>query len=596
MPSTLAQAPFQQAAAPPVFKQKTAGQQTVPQKLLNEQPLPSRNERAQAASTPPTSNNPAVAVHDSVSGQDAGVYPSDVHGSTRTTSTAAITARQDQSAPPAKRRRIEATVPSPTTGNGNFPSENMASRSASILSGQMTSTKAIKSLTQSRRKQQLDATAAATVADASRGASAKVARPRENGNGIMDQPSAATSADTPVASIEESSGQIDGDNTPASTKSQKRYPKKTKQQVLQDTAAGIVEDAVQKASRDPKTRGRKKPRAATPEGAEDVVITASEIKMADLCRDTGNGKVSEREKQIRELQRVEILYRANKELREIEGLAQSEDRQVSETASERLERLGRQRDREESIAHNVPNTIIVNGQIQIDENSLQIDRHAAAAVDRAIENLPPIDENDLTRKVNSASWLRKDKSGGWNALLTERFYDGLRMFGTDFEMISKMFPGRTRHKVKLKFVKEEKLNHDRIKATLLGEKLPVDLPELEKMAGTEFDDPEELEKDMEEDRKRLEEEMLLEKEAMEETRREREAAVAAERAAVASDTNGEESPSKESRGHKGRKRGVNRKKGEPKNGEPKSAGKRAKKGTAAGKGEGASGTRNEAES
>jgi transcription factor TFIIIB component B'' len=127
------------------------------------------------------------------------------------------------------------------------------------------------------------------------------------------------------------------------------------------------------------------------------------------------------------------------------------------------------------------------------------------------------------------------------------------MFGTDFEMISKMFPGRTRHKIKLKFVKEEKVNYDKIRATLLGEPLPVDLPEFEKMAGTEFDDPEELEKDIEEDRQKIEEQIAATKQAIDDAKREREAQIAAERAAAI----GEESSAKENRGRKAR-----RKKGE----------------------------------
>ena len=219
--------------------------------------------------------------------------------------------------------------------------------------------------------------------------------------------------------------------------------------------------------------------------------------------------------------------------------------------------MARQREQEESVAHNVPNTIIVNGQIQIDETSLEIDRHAAAALERNAEQLDAIDETDMTRKVNSATWLKRDKSGGWNEMLTERFYDGLRMFGTDFEMISKMFPGKTRHKIKLKFCKEEKVNGERIKATLLGEKLAVDLPELEKMAGTEFDDPAELEKDLEEDRMRLQEETMAEKQAMDEAKRERQEQIAAEQAAAEND-----SSAKENRRGKGKKKGSKRKKSE----------------------------------
>ena len=298
--------------------------------------------------------------------------------------------------------------------------------------------------------------------------------------------------------------------------------------------------------------------------------------MADLCKDNRIGRKSDRERDLEEFDRAEFVRKKQKELQEVMGQNEPESQAgPSSDGGARLERLGRQREREESVAMNVPNTIIVNGQIQIDEDSLQIDRHAGAAAEREAENLETVDETDLTRKINSSSFLKREKSGGWNELLTERFYDGLRMFGTDFEMISKMFPGRTRHKIKLKFVKEEKLNQDKIKATLLGEKIPVDLPELEKMAGVEFDDPMELEREMEEDRRILEEETLAAKQALDDIREEREDQIAAERAAA-----GEESSAKENRRGKNKKKRGERQKGDKNSSKRK--GKRGNKATVAG--------------
>jgi septal ring factor EnvC (AmiA/AmiB activator) len=116
---------------------------------------------------------------------------------------------------------------------------------------------------------------------------------------------------------------------------------------------------------------------------------------------------------------------------------------------------------------------------------------------------------------------------------TEQFYNGLRMFGTDFEMISKLFPGRTRRQIKLKFVKEEKRDKENIKQILLGEKLPVDIEELSKIRNTTFGDPRDLDREIEEDRKRIEEEQAREKERMEEEERKRQEEAAAEAAAAA---------------------------------------------------------------
>ena len=479
--------------------------------------------------------------------------------------------REEAEARAAKRRKVErlphhgpdtptlapeasANVPIPTTE----PSEAVAGAQAGVsvdsaLVGAKKPRKPRLSA-QSRRTRQIRNAADEVVADATRNSSAKAKQPRKRANGKAVQGPEGHVSELVTGPFPEVTGQTDANA--AAPKPKRNCRKRKANQSIQDAAAEVVEEAIQGTSKDPKKRGRK--RAVTPEGADKVVISPSKMKMSDLCTDTRTGRKSELEKNLEEFEQAEFVRKKQKELRELMGQNESESqRETSETAGARAERSDRQRQREESVAQNVPNTIIVNGEIQIDPTSLQIDRHAEAAAERDIEQLETVDETDLTRKVNSGSWLKRDKSGGWNELLTERFYDGLRMFGTDFEMISKMFPGRTRHKIKLKFVKEEKLNYEKIKATLLGEKIPVDLPELEKMAGVEFDDPKELEKDMEEDRRRLEEETLAEKQAIDEARREREEEIAAERAA-----GGEE----DSSGKENRRGKIKRKKGEKRKG------------------------------
>ena len=411
---------------------------------------------------------------------------------------------------------------------------------------------------QEKRKQQIAHAAAEVVADATKSPSARATKSREIAKGKGVRRNESTAVRVSVIAAQDPSTQ--SGEIPAAAKTKKKYTKRKKpQQSIEDAAAEVVEDAVQGSSKGLKKRGRRRRRAPTPEGAETMKITPSEVRMMDLCRDGGTGRKSEREKELEELERAEFIRNKQRQLREVMGEAEGDSQatplQSTEVPQERLER---QREQEESVAHNVPNTVIVNGQIQIDETSLEIDRHAAAALERNAEQLDAVDETDMTRKINSATWLKRDKSGGWNEMLTDRFYDGLRMFGTDFEMISKMFPGRSRHKIKLKFCKEEKVNGNRIKATLLGEKLAVDLSELEKMAGTEFDDPEELEKDLEEDRIRLQEETAAEKQALDEARRERQEQIAAEQAAAAEN----DSSAKENRRGRGKKKGPKRKKGE----------------------------------
>ena len=488
-------------------------------------------------------------------------------------SSVAETTSTDASVPAAKRRRVEKTpgpnqrdesrapiasanVPIPSTETNETVLESASNAEAPIISKICATAKKPKVSAQEKRKQHIADAAAKVVADATRPSSARANKSRQSASGKGIQRDESTTVRAPSEATQEPSSQAEENASPPKVK--RKYTRRKTLQSIEDAAAEVVEDAVQGSSKDPIMRGRRRKRARTPEGAETLQITPSEIRMMDLCRDGGTGRKSEREKELEELERAEFIQKKQRQLKEVMSEAEPESQATPlESTEVREERMARQREQEENVAHNVPNTIIVNGQIQIDETSLEIDRHAAAALERNAEQLDAVDETDMTRKVNSATWLKRDKSGGWNEMLTERFYDGLRMFGTDFEMISKMFPGKTRHKIKLKFCKEEKVNGERIKATLLGEKLAVDLPELEKMAGTEFDDPAELEKDLEEDRMRLQEETMAEKQAMDEAKRERQEQIAAEQAAAEND-----SSAKENRRGKGKKKGSKRKKGE----------------------------------
>ena len=339
------------------------------------------------------------------------------------------------------------------------------------------------------------------------------------------------------------------------TRKKRRKPKaRERQQVIEDAVADIVQEAIQGSAKDPEKRRRRSKRSITPEDAENARIAPSEIRMIELCRDNGVGKKSIREQELREMDRAASVKKKRQELQErMQQVNPSNLNGSAEPSPMGDDRQERQAEREQALIFSVPNTIIVNGQIQVDEDSLQIDRHAAAAVERNNEELEPIDENDLSRKITSASWLNRDKSGGWNEILQDRFYQGLRMFGTDFELISKMFPGKSRHAIKLKFCREEKLDYARVKAALLGEKLPVVLEEYERMTGVEYEDPKELERVMEEDRKKLEEEQLAEKQAIEKTQRDRESQAAAERVAIDEESGKEsEERGKKKRSWKGR--------------------------------------------
>ena len=362
---------------------------------------------------------------------------------------------------------------------------------------------------------------------------------------------------------------------PATTKKPKKPAKERSKKGLQVHAQAMAEEIVADATRneieqpgqpgqpqEPGRRGRR--RVPTPQNAEIVEIAPGLVKMADLCKDLRTGKKSKRETALQELDWTEVVRKQ----RERKRAVAAGEMPPPETVDEMLERVGRERERDQEMAQAVPKTIIVNGEIQLDQSSLQIDRHANAQAERAAEQMEVVDESELTRRVTAGSWLKREKTESWDEENTDLFYDGLRMFGTDFEMISKMFPGRTRRAIKLKFCKEERLDMERIKETLLGGRIPVDMARFEKLSNTIYKDPKELEREMAEDRKRLEEEQAKEKEAMDEALAQRAAEAAAEGAAVGNDSSAKENEfgglvegSAPAKGKMGRKARVKKKAG-----------------------------------
>ena len=213
--------------------------------------------------------------------------------------------------------------------------------------------------------------------------------------------------------------------------------------------------------KEPGERGRGR-RAKSPTDAENKTIEESTVKMKDLCRDPLIGKKSKRGKELEstdwsEVVRRQRAYKADLAARRARGEV------VDETAEQRIARLA-----EESTSAQVtmlaPQMRVVDGQIVIDEESLRVDRHQRDALQE--ESMEVVEENVHTRLVNSGTWSRREKGDKWEDQSTERFYEALSMFGTDFEIISKLFPGRTRRQIKNKFNCEERKDPQRITLAL----------------------------------------------------------------------------------------------------------------------------------
>lgn len=240
-------------------------------------------------------------------------------------------------------------------------------------------------------------------------------------------------------------------------------------------------------------RGRA--RSLTPEDAESQTVDLQKLKMADLTKDLHIGKKFSRHDELRERERQKRI-KAKLE-KNGEGGDAAGDGPDSLRAKEQSATPSAPPVEAPAPAPAGPQFRIVDGQIVVDQNSLAVDRHARAAAARAGEDMETIEENDFTRLITSNSFMNTSKLKGpnvWTEEETVLFYRGLAMFGTDFEIISKMIPGKQRRHVKLKFNREERHCPRRVNAALVGEKtVAMDMDEYRAATGAEFEPVEVIE-------------------------------------------------------------------------------------------------------
>jgi transcription factor TFIIIB component B'' len=237
------------------------------------------------------------------------------------------------------------------------------------------------------------------------------------------------------------------------------------------------------------TESTKKPRrkrSVTPEDAEQQTVDHEQMVMSELTRDLRIGTKFSKYDELRERIRKK---RARQRLIKLGKLPPGEempDENTSESGTPAPDASKKDKPAmprlvlQEKPADSVPQLEIVDGHIRINEASMQYDRHAAA--DQARGVVFEQEEDDFTTPVTQQTYMRRQpKANFWTDTETIKFYHGLRMFGTDFNMISKMFGGaKNRRQIKLKFNREERANPIAVNRCIIGEKdVPMDLDAVE---------------------------------------------------------------------------------------------------------------------
>ncbi|KAF9114969.1 Transcription factor TFIIIB component B [Mortierella sp. AM989] len=131
-----------------------------------------------------------------------------------------------------------------------------------------------------------------------------------------------------------------------------------------------------------------------------------------------------------------------------------------------------------------PQVRLIDGRIELDVDSLVVD-HDVVEADPNQGPMEYVEESSSTKFVNSATFTRKISSERWTEKDTDLFYEALAQWGTDFGIICRLFPSKTRIAVRNKYKREDRYNHSRVEEAL-NSRRPIDLDQYSKMIGTEF--------------------------------------------------------------------------------------------------------------
>lgn len=300
---------------------------------------------------------------------------------------------------------------------------------------------------------------------------------------LSERPSESQAADIADSAAE----------TPAQPNARRpKNNRKSRSERIQDLAQQVVNAAVNGNSEDDATEEHRRTRLITPENAEELAIDPEEVSMSQLTKDIKIGRKSQTEKRMQE-NWSEIKDRRKKEVEKRRDAARRKTNPATEE----------EREPEDAA---VPVQIIVNGEIVVANESREV--AFGAGVEAAVREQADvaIEDDRIYKYVNQATLGKKagrEKRGKWNEDNTNLFYQGLRMFGTDFTMIANLFPANVdRAVVKKKYLAELLVDADRVDKCQTA-KETVSLDEYAAMTSMEFEDPDKLMKELEEEEKKM---------------------------------------------------------------------------------------------
>lgn len=218
----------------------------------------------------------------------------------------------------------------------------------------------------------------------------------------------------------------------------------------------------------------------------EVDVNLEEVTMAELCKPTLRiGKVSTNFELVREaekqLKQKKAQRRRDRELARIERISLEDAIQKNEEQRRGTGDAVSKEDDEpkpDSLFDEEPQQAttslqltFTDGKIGFNEESAIVAKPRADITSRSVEK-----SNPFANPITSTTYSRRIFTDKWTSEELNQFYQALSMFGTDFSLISQLFPHRTRKQIKLKFNLEER-KFPEVVELALRRKLPVDFEE-----------------------------------------------------------------------------------------------------------------------
>lgn len=256
-----------------------------------------------------------------------------------------------------------------------------------------------------------------------------------------------------------------------------------------------------------------------PELGDDLVFNEKKMKLSDLCkpflpvgkRSKNYYKAVEGQLKIEEAARKRRLLREqSKKLRmsieavqkmNEDGSGISAEMDEKERNAKVKELMERDRSEDGNKKHNVPVLQMQDGKVTYSHESTVVDRHEETNTE-----MERVEENPFENIVTSQTYSKRKTTMKWTPHEVAELLKAISLWGTDFGLIAKLFPYRTRRQVKSKFLTLERVHPHLIEFALLR-KLPVDIEEYSGKSGMEFKSLEEYNREMAELKVKHEEEL-----------------------------------------------------------------------------------------